>query len=274
MGCGATAAIAAAGIGTAVGSVAAGAIGASAAGSAANKQAEAASAAAAQQQAAGQQALSIDQNGSTQALNYLSPYTDEGQTALTALNQNLSYLDTPYQPTQAQLAATPGYQFALQQGLQSTQNAAAAQGLGVSGAALKAAASFATGTAQNTYTQDAGIYQQNQSQIGNLLTGMASNGQNAATSQAQIQQGYNSMEGNALIGQANESAQTSLTGAQAQASGTVGAANSISSGITGATSGLSQSAILSALLAQNTGQFGDQTGQVFSTAQLVAHQGG
>ena len=36
-------------------------------------------------------------------------------------------------PTQAQLAATPGYQFTLNQGLESTQNSAAARGLGNSG---------------------------------------------------------------------------------------------------------------------------------------------
>lgn len=53
--------------------------------------------------------------------------------------------------SQAELEATPGYQFAKSQGLQATQNSAAARGLGVSGAALKGAATFATGLADNTY---------------------------------------------------------------------------------------------------------------------------
>ena len=62
--------------------------------------------------------------------------------------------------TQAQLEQTPGYQFTLQQGLQATQSSAAARGLGVSGAALKGAATYATGLADNTYKDQFGIAQQ------------------------------------------------------------------------------------------------------------------
>jgi hypothetical protein len=54
---------------------------------------------------------------------------------------------------QAQLAQTPGYQFTLNQGLESTQNSFAAQGLGSSGAAMKGAAQYATGLADTTYNQ-------------------------------------------------------------------------------------------------------------------------
>jgi hypothetical protein len=54
-------------------------------------------------------------------------------------------------PTQAQLEATPGYKFTLQQGLESVQNSAAARGLGSSGAALKGAATYTTGLANQTY---------------------------------------------------------------------------------------------------------------------------
>ena len=53
--------------------------------------------------------------------------------------------------SQAELEATPGYKFARDQGLQAVQNSAAARGLGVSGAALKGAASYATGLADQTY---------------------------------------------------------------------------------------------------------------------------
>jgi len=53
--------------------------------------------------------------------------------------------------TQAQLEATPGYQFNLSQGLKAAQSAAAAKGLGVSGAALKGASTYATGLADSTY---------------------------------------------------------------------------------------------------------------------------
>lgn len=53
--------------------------------------------------------------------------------------------------TEAELQQTPGYQFTLGQGLKSTQAANAARGLGVSGAALKGAATYATGLADSTY---------------------------------------------------------------------------------------------------------------------------
>lgn len=49
------------------------------------------------------------------------------------------------------LEQTPGYQFTKSQGLQATQNGFAAKGLGSSGAAMKGAAQFATGLADQTY---------------------------------------------------------------------------------------------------------------------------
>lgn len=70
---------------------------------------------------------------------------------------------------QASLESLPGYQFTKTQGLKATQNAAAARGLGVSGAALKGAASYATGLANQTYGDQV-----------NRLQGVATMGQNAA----------------------------------------------------------------------------------------------
>ncbi len=82
----------------------------------------------------------------------LAPYNIAGQNA----TDELSSFVNGTNPTGelAALEATPGYQFALTQGLKSTQNSAAARGLGTSGAALKGAAGFATGLAQNTYQQN------------------------------------------------------------------------------------------------------------------------
>lgn len=108
------------------------------------------------------------------------PTIQAGETAAQQYQQDLPQLTAQYAPTQAQLSATPGYQFALNQGLESTQNAAAARGLGVSGAALKAASAYSTGLAQQTYAQDAGIYQQGQQIAANNLV----NGMNAGTSAA------------------------------------------------------------------------------------------
>lgn len=59
---------------------------------------------------------------------------------------------------QAALEATPGYQFTRDQGLKSVQNSFAAKGLGRSGAALKGAADYTTGLANNTYEARLGDY--------------------------------------------------------------------------------------------------------------------
>ena len=104
----------------------------------------------------------------------LSPYNKAGETSTSALLASLGLGGSginllqrngikglTFQPTESQLASTPGYQFDLAQGLQSVQNSNAANGLGVSGAALKGAANYATGLANNTLTTQQGIFQQN-----------------------------------------------------------------------------------------------------------------
>src|SRR4051812_36210244 len=104
----------------------------------------------------------------------------------------------PGQMTQAQLEQTPGYQFDLSQGLKATQSAAAARGLGVSGASLKGAATYATGLADKTYQSQFNIAQKrfddtlslNTGQQGNLtnqwnrVNALASLGSNAASNVA------------------------------------------------------------------------------------------
>jgi hypothetical protein len=81
----------------------------------------------------------------------------------------------PGQMTQAELEQTPGYQFTLNQGLKSTQSANAAKGLGVSGAALKGAATYATGLADKTYLDQFNIQQQRFGDYLNLNTGQQGN---------------------------------------------------------------------------------------------------
>ena len=75
-----------------------------------------------------------------------APYIENGDNAQTLQNQLIGQYGTMVTPylnqltnlgqgatAQATLEQTPGYQFTLAQGLKSTQNAAAARGLGVSG---------------------------------------------------------------------------------------------------------------------------------------------
>ena len=221
MGCGASAGLIAAGVG------AAGAVGGSLISSGASKSA------ASTQAAAAAQAAAQAQNQYTQTEANLQPYMDAGYMGLSALQGTLGLggasgseltanglSGLTFQPTQEQLAATPGYQFDLNQGLQSVQNANAAQGLGISGAALKGAAQYATGLANNTLSTQQGIFQQNVQNVLNPLQSLASLGQNSAvqTGQQGIQATQNA---NAL----------QVGGANAAAAGTVGSANALSGGL-------------------------------------------
>lgn len=140
-------------------------------------------------------AANAEENGANQVINYangiyntantnLQPYMQTGQTANTLLNQDLPSLSQGFDPTVAQLDATPGYQFELQQGLEATQAGYAAQGLGVSGASMKGAANYATGTAENTYNDLANIYNTNRTTTADILQSGAGLGEGAASSLA------------------------------------------------------------------------------------------
>lgn len=90
-----------------------------------------------------------------QTQNNLKPYLDVGNQGAAALGNRLTDLTTeiplPSAMTQSDLEATPGYQFTRSQGLKAVQNSAAARGLGLSGAAIKAAGDYATGLSDQTY---------------------------------------------------------------------------------------------------------------------------
>ena len=90
------------------------------------------------------------------------------------------------------LQNTPGYQFALQQGVQNTTNAASAAGLLNSGNTLQGLARFTTGLADQTYQQ----------QIGNYLN-LAQVGQAAAAGQAANVGNAAANIGNTLVNQGN-----------------------------------------------------------------------
>lgn len=218
------------------------------------------------------------------------PMIQAGQSAATAYQNDLPYLSTAYAPTQAQLAATPGYQFTLQQGLESTQNAAAARGLGVSGAALKAASAYSTGLAQNTYAQDAGIYQANQQIIGNnLLNGMnagttaanyagglssglqttASNDLlTAHTNAADLMQNAQQNAATANLGQVNQGSATQLAGYASAANGQLAYNNALANGLNVVANGISQGVSLYAGGATGGGSKSPVTSpQTFSSYQ-------
>ena len=183
----------------------------------------------------------------------LPGYTNEnaGNTGTTS-----GSLVQPFQPTIAQLEATPGYQFSLDQGLKSVQNSYAANGLGGSGAALKAGINYATGLAGTTYQQQFNNYWTQNKEIGNLLNNQSQLGELAAAQTGQIGQGAQ-----------NSANQAALSGAAATAAGTVGAANATAAGIGGVTSSLGNAGLLLALNAK--GLFGGTGGNVDNTTRIA-----
>lgn len=160
----------------------------------------------------------------------LLPYNEAGQLALNKLTGRLDELTSPIPlqlMDQAALEKTPGYQFNLAQGMKGVQNSAAARGLGSSGAALKGAATFATGLADSTYQNQFNNALSkwntdvaNQNNAYNRLLGVSTLGQSAAaqTGAYATQTGQN--VGNSLI-----------QGGNAQAAGINGAANALSNGV-------------------------------------------
>lgn len=120
-------------------------------------------------------------NAANKAAGLLKPYSNAGQAALPGLE---GLLGIGGQDMSAALAKTPGYQFTLGQGLESVQNGYAARGLASSGAALKGAANYATGLAQNTYQNMIGNYQNFAGMGANAAAGVGSNLIGAANAQA------------------------------------------------------------------------------------------
>lgn len=198
----------------AVGGVASSVIGANAAESAAQTQADAANTASAN-------TMKMYQQTRTD----LQPYRDVGAAATPNYLALLGAGPNGSAGELAALQATPGYQFTQQQGLQAVQNSMAAQGLGVSGAALKGAANYSTGLAQGTY----------QNILGNYYSAL-NMGENAAAQTGQLGANYQ--------GQAN---QLTSAGAAASAAGTVGSANAITGGINTALGGVNNALMLSSL---------------------------
>lgn len=142
----------------------------------------------------------------------LAPYRSAGVQGTNQLMGRLPQLTSAINPDQAWLMQTPGYRFALQQGLRGVHNAAAARGLGNSGAALRGAATFATGLADQTWQNQftAELNQRNQQY--NQLMGTAQLGAGAAGQTGQFGTQTAQNIGNNLT-----------TGATAQAAGLTGA---------------------------------------------------
>lgn len=189
-------------------------------------QANSAKDAARQQGDAAREAANVARENNTIVREDLLPYSSAGLSGVDVLASLMgikegmspatSPLLAPFQPTQAQLEATPGYQFARTQGLKAVNNAASARGLGISGAALKGAASYATGLADNTYQNQFSNYQAQQTNAFNKLMSLATLGESAAAQTGALGTQNTAYIGNALMGAGN-----------ARAAGTMGSGNAM-----------------------------------------------
>lgn len=221
---------------SAAGSVASAAIGAGAAKSAAKTQAQSA-----------EKAQQIQEKMYAQTRSDLAPYRAVGTEAQQGYEALLGIGPHGTSGMMDWLKSTPGFQFALEQGLQATQSGYAAHGLAVSGPALKGAAQYAEGLAGTTYQNVLANYQ-------NALT----LGENAAAQTGTIGANY----------AAQESSAVTAAGA-ASAAGTIGAANATIGGINSGVAGISNALLTPAMfsaLGGSKGLYGGFGGGGFGTA--------
>ena len=157
-------------------------------------------------------AAQLDMFGQTQT--NLLPFIQTGQaassalTSLAGLNTKNPLTSTLLQQPMANLSIqdlqnTPGYQFNLNQGLQSAQNSFAARGLATSGAAVRGAEDYATGLAYSTYQQQYGNEVTNQTNQFNRLLALAGLGQTSSANLGGYSTQTASNIGSNIIGAAN-----------------------------------------------------------------------
>lgn len=246
------------GLASAGAGIAGSAMQASAAGNAAQTQANAARTGMGIAQANLGAARGAQTAATTQAQDIYSPYIQAGAQGIGSLSQALSpggaltqgWNQTFQAPSAAQAEATPGYQFALQQGLGAIQSGAAAQGNLLSGGTQKALANYATGLASQTYQQaynnaltgyqtNYQTWANNQQNLYTRLMGLTAQGAGATGQYAGLAQTGAQNIGN--LYNYNTQAMAQLLGAQgtAQASGAVGQANALAGGLGSLAGGIS-----------------------------------
>lgn len=198
-------------------------------------------------QAAADEASQTQLQMYNQAVGYQTPFLNTGTEAL---NQLAGIYGLPTaagpngQPASAggqgaitaamnQFTQSPDYQFAQQQGGLALDRSAASKGLLLSGAQLRDAQSFGQGLA----TQQFGNYWNRLSQLAGFGSGAANSLTQAATTTG--------------AGVAN----SQLTGGQAQMAGTVGSANALTGGLTGAGNALLTNSVVSQLQQNNKTSF-------------------
>lgn len=142
---------------------------------------------------------------------------------------------TPFSYGADQFKESPGYQFALQQGLNTIQQNAAAKGMLLSPNTIKDLEGYATGLASQDYQQQYQnayqAYTQNQANVLNALNAQAGQGTLAGTNLAGALGTAGGNISNLLSGLGGSLAGTQLGAGSAAAAGRVGATNALTSGL-------------------------------------------
>lgn len=181
----------------------------------ANQQAKAATQAANTQVGATREATQIQKDMYNQTRSDLMPYADAGKTSLSQLMGQMGpegYFNQTY--TGQDIYSDPSYQFRLQQGQDSIQSGAAAQGGLLSGATLKALQGYGQDMASQEYGNAYNRFNADQANQFNRLSNLIGMGQNASAQQ-----------GNAGMQTAQAVANNTMAGANAQAAGQIAAGN-------------------------------------------------
>jgi hypothetical protein len=236
------------------------------------------------------------QNYTQLAANMLNPFAYMGQNFAQELSNEIGTGQPGQlgaQPSLTDFSQLPGYQFTLDQGMKAAQNAAASQGLGISGAAQKGAIGYAENLANTFGSQYLQNYWANQNNRYNILAGMMGTGATASNQLASIYQGTGNNllsgftnTGNTLaataagLGGASTSAAASSGATQAQAIANTAQAignaqqaggNILASGFSGAGSSLNNALTLQSLM--NRGG-GSTIGDEFANSAPIPVEGG
>jgi len=177
--------------------------------------------AAAQQAAAIREAAAIQERMFEQQRADLAPYREIGYQSLKDITAQKPYLTGRFEDYRSEYL-DPSMAFRLGIGEQTTQRAANVGGGALSGNTLRALQDYSQGLASTEYSNAFNRFQTERGNIYNTLANIAGMGQNAVNTGVQAGQATAQSLGQLAVG-----------GGQAQAAGTIGAANAIAGGLGG-----------------------------------------
>lgn len=147
-------------------------------------------------------------------------FQNQQQIAQGASSSGIGFGDFTRDFTLADFQKDPGYDFRLNQGLDSVQGSRAARGSMLSGATLKALQDYGSDYASSEYGKAYDRFNNDRTQRFNRLATVAGIGQTA-----------NNNVGTAGANYANQAGSNLMSGANASAAGTVGTANAVTGGL-------------------------------------------